>query len=387
MSLEFRDTDVVEVLKLLCNKAGLNLVVGKNVTGQVTLYLKEVPVEDALEVVLLASELAAERNGTILSVMSQRDYELAYGHPYKSRAVLRSVTPRYARVADVSRALIQVKSNLGRVVADEPSNTLILMDTPEAIGQMMDLVKAMDLPTATRVFGFSYGTVKAFSALLPDLLTKGVGRFSVDERTNKIAVTDFPYKLNEVEKMARAFDERSTEVLIEAKIIQVNLSDAYQFGIDWEALGRETITLKGMGSLGLASGGLLRVASPTSEGNKYRVIIEALRTYGDTKILSEPRLTVVNNQEAKILVGSKEPFVTKAVSQTGTGTAVTAETVTFLDIGIKLYVTPTIARDGFIQMKVRPEVSSKTGTLTTSEKNEIPIVETAEAETVLLVQD
>jgi len=116
-------------------------------------------------------------------------------------------------------------------------------------------------------------------------------------------------------------------------------------------------------------------------------VVEALRIYGDTRILSEPRITVVNNQEAKILVGSKEPYVTTQVSQTGTGTAVTAESVNFIDVGVKLFVTPTITRDGFVQMKIKPEVSSKTGSLTTGQKNEVPIVETAESETVLLVQD
>ena len=95
----------------------------------------------------------------------------------------------------------------------------------------------------------------------------------------------------------------------------------------------------------------------------------------------------MNNQEAKILVGSKEPYVTTQISQTGTGTAVTAESVNFIDVGVKLFVTPSIARDGFVQMKIRPEISSRTGTLTTAQKNEIPIVETTEAETVVMVED
>ena len=128
-------------------------------------------------------------------------------------------------------------------------------------------------------------------------------------------------------------------------------------------------------------------ASSASRGNNYEILVEALRTFGETKILSEPKITAINGQEAKILVGYKEPFVTQTVSQTGTGTAVTAEQVTFLDVGVKLFVTPTIARDGYVQLKIRPEVSSKTGTLTTAQKNEIPIVETSEVETQLLVKD
>lgn len=387
VTLEFRDTDVLEVLKLLAAKAGLNLVAGKNVTGAVTVFLTDVPVDDALEVVLAAGELAVERRGRVLTVMPQRDYELRYGQPYGDRRVVRNVTLHDAKAADVSRALTQMKSSVGRVIADEGTNTLVLMDTPDVVTQMAQLAAEMDKPMETHVFPMNYGTVKAFAPLVADVVTKGLATVSVDERTNQVMVRDYPERLLEVARLAKAFDERATEVLIEAKVVQVSLSDKFQLGIDWTALGQTGMTLKGLGALSLTSGARLTVASSARRGKDFDLLVEALRTYGDTKILSEPRLTVVNNQEAKILVGSKEPYVTKSVSQTGTGTAVTSEAVNFIDVGIKLYVTPTIMRDRFVLMKVRPEVSSKTGTLTTAEKNEIPIVETSEAETVLLIED
>jgi len=388
VTLQFQGVDIMEILKLLAEQAGFNLVAGKNVSGRVTLFVKEVDPWEALEVILAANELAYERKGQILTIMTQRDYELLHGQPYQDRRILKSIVPRYAKAADLSRALVQVKSNIGRVVADESTNTLILMDTPSLVEQMLNLIREMDQPLETRIFSLNYGTVKALNPILQDTLTKGVGKISVDERTNQVAVTDYPVKLEGLAKVIQAFDERATEVRIDATIVQVALSDKFQLGIDWETLARENINLKGMGALNLTSGGALKIAQASiSKGGDYKVLIEALRTFGETRILSEPRLTVVNNQEAKILVGSKEPYVTTAVSQTGTGTAVTSESVTFLDVGIKLFVTPTITRDRFVLMKVRPEVSSKTGTLTTSQKNEIPIVETAEAETVLLVED
>ena len=388
VTFQFQGVDIIEILKLLAEQSGLNLVAGKNVSGRVTLFLKEVDPWEALEVILAANELAYERKGKILAIMTQRDYELLYGQPYQDRRILKSIPLRYTKSADLSRALSQVKSNIGRIIADEATNTLILMDTPPLIEQMSRLIAELDQPVETRIFSPSYGTVKTLTPLLQEAMTKGVGRVSVDERTNQLAVTDYPAKLDDLERMVEAFDERSTQVLIEATIIQVVLSDKFQLGIDWEALARENVSIKGLGALSLTSGGILKVAqSSVSDQGDYKFLVEALRTYGKTKILSQPRLTVVNNQEAKILVGSKEPYVTKSTSQTGTGTAVTSETVTFIDVGIKLFVTPTITRDRFILMKVRPEVSSKTGTLTTSEKNEIPIIETTEAETVLLVED
>ena len=388
ITLQFQEVEIVEILKLLSEQAGFNLVAGRNVTGKVTLFVKEVDPWEALEVILAANDLAYERRGKILTIFSQRDYELLHGAPYQDRRVLKSILLRYAKAADLARALAQVKSNIGRVIADEASNTVILMDTPDLVEQMRKLTLEMDQPVETKIFSLNYGVVKSLGPVLQEAITKGVGRVSVDERTNQLAITDTPSRLEDLEKVIRAFDERSSEVLIDAKIVQVALSDKFQLGIDWEVLARENISIKGLNALNLTSGGMVKVAqAAVKDVGDYKALVEALRTFGDTKTLSEPRLTVVNNQEAKILVGSKEPYVTKAVSQTGTGTAVTSETVTFLDVGVKMFVTPTITRDRFVQMKIRPEVSSKTGTLTTSEKNEIPIIETAEAETVLLIED
>lgn len=388
VTLQFQGMEVVEVLKILAEQAGFDLVAGKNVSGRVTLFLKEVDPWEALEVVLAANELAYEKRGEILTIMTQRDFELLHGQPYADRRVLRSVPLRAAKAADVSRALAQVKSNIGRVVADEVTNTLILMDTPDLVEKMLAISRQMDQPVETRIFSLNNAPVKAVGALLQDSLTKGMGRISVEERSNQLAVTDYPAKLNEIARIIRAFDERSSEVHIDAKIVQVTLSDKFQLGIDWQAFLSKQLQLKGATALNLTTGGILTFDA--LQGTKHgssKLLVEALRTFGDTRILSEPRITVVNNQEAKILVGSKEPYVTTQISQSGTGTSITSETVNFIDVGVKLFVTPTISRDGFIQMKIRPEVSSKTSSLTTANKNEIPIVETAEVETVLLVED
>ena len=110
-------------------------------------------------------------------------------------------------------------------------------------------------------------------------------------------------------------------------------------------------------------------------------------TVGKTNILSNPRITVINNEEAKILVGSSEPYVTSETTTTASGPTTTAESVNFIEVGVKLFVTPTIHGDGYVTMKIKPEVSSRTGSITTSTNNEIPVVETSEAETTVMVKD
>lgn len=388
ITLQFQGMDIVEILKLLAEQAGFNIVAGRNVSGRVTLFVKDVDPWEALEVILAANELAYERRGNILTVMSQRDYELLHGTPYQDRRIVKLLTPRYAKAADLSRSLSQVKSNIGRVIADEATNTLILMDVPPMVEQMVKLVQEMDQPLESRIFSLNYSAVKALAPMLQEAVTKGVGKISIDERTNQVSITDYPAKLKEFAQLMQAFDERTREVLIDAKIVQVVLSDKFQLGIDWQYFLSKQLKLVGATALNLTGGGSATFnALDASKAGEAKIVLEALRAFGNTRILSEPRLTVANNQEAKILVGSKEPYVTTQISQTGTGTSVSAESVNFIDVGVKLFVTPTIARDNFISMKIRPEVSSKTGSLTTAQKNEIPIVETAETETVLLVED
>jgi type II secretory pathway component GspD/PulD (secretin) len=191
VTLSLQGVDILEVLKLLAEENGFNLVAGRNVSGRVTIFVKEVDPWEVMEVILVANELAYERHGQILTVMSQRDYELLYGQPYGDRRVLKTFVPRYVKVSDVSRALAQVKSNIGRVIADEGTNTLILMDTPSVADQMMRLVREMDRSLETRVYSLSYGTVKALEPILQESVTKGLGKASIDERTNRAVVTDY----------------------------------------------------------------------------------------------------------------------------------------------------------------------------------------------------
>ena len=107
---------------------------------------------------------------------------------------------------------------------------------------------------------------------------------------------------------------------------------------------------------------------------------------GKTKILSNPKIVAINNQEAKIHVGERQAYVTTTTT-TGSSTNTISEDVTFVDVGIQLSVTPTINDDGFIMMKVKPEVSSVTSILTTSTGNKIPIIDTALTETTVLIKD
>ncbi len=399
ISLDIKGMEITDVLKMLAGRAGINIVVGKNVNGRVTMFLKDVDVWDAFEIILLANELAYEKKGGIINVMTQRDYELIYGERYQDKKQAKVIRLLYARAIDLSKALNQIKSNIGRIVADEASNTLTLIDTPEKLNEMEAFIKSTDLPVQTRVFALNYAQADKISAKILESVTKGVGSVKVDERTNKIVVTDYPAKLEELATVITAFDEKTPQVLIDAQIIEINpQKDQFSMGVDWDYWLKKNVRFVGSMaapaitditdipnklSLGTAAAG-----EDISEKGQYKSVIDMLRVIGETKILSSPRIMALNNQEAKILVGTKEAYITSAVSQTDTA-SVTSQTVNFVDVGIKLYVTPTVNRDGFVTMKIKPEVSSaKTSDIISEgEVTQIPIVTTSESETTIMVKD
>ncbi|MFC1704076.1 secretin N-terminal domain-containing protein [Candidatus Omnitrophota bacterium] len=388
-TLELSGMDILAVLKLISKKSGLNIVAGKNVAGKVTIYLKEVEVWDALNIILSANNLAYEEKEGIIQVMTDRDYELLYGKKFGDKSKAKVINLRYAGAADLLPILNQMKSIIGKVMADEQSNTIVMIDTPDNLIDMERFIERVDVPVITKVFDLNYTKAEELEKQVSELLTKNVGTIKIDVRTNKIIIKDTPEKMKEVETIIGAFDERHKEVLIEAKIVKVILSDQYKMGVDWEYIFSKYHDLSFAGNFDILSSSekFGKVSIGTLETDDYTAFIEALNTIGETNTLSSPRITAINNEEAKILVGSTEPYVTSTTTTSASGPSTTAESVNFIEVGVKLYVTPTISKDNFITMKIKPEVSAVDRFLTTSNNNSIPIVETSEAETSVMVKD
>jgi type IV pilus assembly protein PilQ len=388
VSLDIKGMDIIDVLKMLGSKADLNMAIDKNVSGRVTVFLKDVSPEEALNVILASNDLVREKQGRIIRIMTAQDYEKAHGVPYRDFKAMLRIRLRYARPQDLFLVLNQMKSKLGAIIADESTAALVLFDTREKIKQMVAVIRQMDAPVATEIYDLNYARCEKIAEFLQSEVTKGPGEVKTDTRMNKVIVTDYVSKLKELKALISRLDEQTREVLIDARIVQVNLSDKTSLGIDWEYVLNKKLNVGAMfGQMITTTGNkwTIGTAAP-KDRNDYSAVIEALKTIGDTKILSSPRLTVTNNEQAKILVGSKQVYVTSSAIQSQTSTQ-TAEAVNFVDVGVKLFVTPTISPDGFVLLKIRPEVSSVVQTYKTSTGNLIPIVETSEAETTVLVED
>jgi type II secretory pathway component GspD/PulD (secretin) len=397
ISLDLRGMDIVEVLKFLAQKGSFNVVTGPDVQGRATLTLTDVTVRDALDIVLVSNGLAIERRGSILYVMSGTAYQDLYAHRYGDPRQSLIVQLKYANPAQVGALLGNLKSAVGRIVIDEPTATIAILDTPGILAQMQTLLAAIDLPTVqrqvpteTRVIPLQFAKAEDVKSQIESVLTPEVGQLRLDKRSNALVVTEVAAKLPQIEQLIKAFDARNRQVYIESSILSVTLRDEFDTGIEWNWVSESkdfpdvTIT----NSLPIASDATnaIKLVVGTVAENDVTATIKALHVFGDTKVLSSPHIAAMSGEDARILVGRREAFVTSTVTQ-AQSTASTAETIQFIDVGVKLFVTPTVSDSRFVTLKIRPEVSSVASTLKTSTGNTIPIVETTEAETRLMVQD
>lgn len=389
ISLDLKGVDVVELLKILSMKMDINIVPTKDVTGRVNVFLNNVTFEDALDIILISNGLAAVKEKNIITVMTMDKYTQLYGSKYNEPRKVRTLRLKHASPKDIAAALGQLKTEVGKVIVDEPSGTVILVDIPEALDLMERSVKTLDLPKETEVFELRYAKAEDVKNQLAGVLTPGSSMVEMDARTNKLAISDLPDKMKKIKKLIAEFDDETREVLIEAQIVQISLNDRTRFGIDWERLFdvgqlKDTAFKGKFPVTGLAA--FSQVSVGTLAANEFNVVIQALNSIAKTNILSRPRIAVVNNQEASILIGSKEVYFSQTQSQSSV-TTTTAESVNYVDVGVKLNVTPMITDDGFVVMKIRPEVSTVRETATSPLGSKVPVVETSQAETTVKVRD
>ena len=395
ISLDLKGMDIRDVLKVLSQKSGLNIVADKDVKGAVSLYLKDVDVMAALDVLVTTNDLAYEQEGLLIRIMPQNKYLKLHGKDFKDRTKTEIVKLKYADANDIAKVITKMKSKIGKVIPDSSSSTIVLIDNPYNIKSMKDVIAEVDVLLVTEVFSLDYGDAEAVQGKIEKMISDNVGSAKFDKRTNKIIVKDTQKKIDDIKKVIEAFDEKTRVVVIDANIIKVTLTDKYSYGIDWADIASlGDITLTGSSNLTTNLTGTTPSTLTVATATNYSTVISLLDTFGQTDVLSRPRITVADKEDAMILVGAKEVYVTSEVTTTSGGTYHTTDNVQFVDVGVRLTVTPEINSEGYIRMKIRPEVSDTDATKTViltnpdgSTRSIIPHVTTSEAETTLLVKD
>ena len=303
VTLQFRDAPTKMVFEVLARQTGINFILDKDVKsdGKTTIFVQEVPIDEAIDLVLDQNNLARQILSSNMVLIypntpaKQKDYEEQIVHTF----YLTNAVPK-----DVEGML---KSMLGakNLFVDERTSVVVMRDTPEAVRMAEKLVASIDVPE-------------------PEVL---------------IAV--------EVLEIARSR-------LLDLGITLPGAITASATSVAGAA--------SSAGASGLVLSDLSHQNSNTIAISSVSATLNALQTVGNTNTLASPRLRARNKEKAKILIGSRVPVITSSTALLSSGTA-SSSSVQYLDVGLTLEVQPTVYLDGDVAIKIGLEVSSITNTV------------------------
>ena len=389
ISLDLKGVDINELFKILSEKSGMTIITTPEVKGRISVFMDNLTFTDALDVITTMQNLAYDTKGKVTKVMTAAEYEKGFGKKFGERKETKTIRLNYAKPANVMNVINTLKSDVGKIVSDDSTGTIIITDAPQTVRVIEDTIAQLDQPLESAVFDINYAKSADIKSYLNDLITPGLGQVIIDERSAKVVVTDLPQRLARIKRLMEEFDEQSRQVLISGEIVEVVFDDQFQSGVTWETIftqaGEQKLDLIGNFPVSSTLSSYGKINLGVLANDNYNVILTLLDQYSTTRVVTRPRIVAVNKEEAKLLVGTREAYVTSSQSQAET-TTVTSESVQFIDVGVKLSVVPTIGSDGFITMKIKPEVSTVTDTLTTPAGSIVPIVSTSQAETVVKIK-
>lgn len=279
----------------------------------------------------------------------------------------------YLRNSNIENAvkLLCLTNQLEQRVID--ANTLLLY--PNTPAKQKDYQ-----PLSVRSFYLSNGSVKDVANTLKAILkTRDV---VIDEKLNLLIMRDTPAAIRLAEKLVALHDVAEPEVMLEVEILEIKRSRLVDLGVRWpdsatltplSASGGETLTLEDLRNLDRSTTGV-SISSLT---------VNAAQQDSDANILANPRIRARNREEAKILIGERVPNITT----TATSTGFVSESVTYVDVGLKLNVEPTIYPNNEVAIDIALEVSNIINQLQTQSGSLAYQIGTRTASTVLRLRD
>jgi type IV pilus assembly protein PilQ len=322
ISLDFKDIDMADVLRLIAEVSDLNVIAGEEVAGKVTIRLVDVPWDQALDVILLTKGLGFVRVGNVL------------------------------RIAPAE------------ILKQEEEARL---QERRALEELEDL--------AVKLQPVNYADVKQVKGTVQRLLSSR-GTVDVDQRTNTLILKDIPSVIDEATALIKAIDTQTPQVLIESKIVEASLDFAREFGTTWGFGAQPLVDAFDPGSAQRQDLGSDAFRLHNSEGSSFfgnnaqfinpltagptalfniagflldeklnlELQLQAAEINGDGKVISSPRVVTLDNVKATIEQGVSIPFQT---FENGDAQ------LEFVDAVLKLDVTPHITADRSIIMKVK----------------------------------
>ena len=296
VSLTASDEELRDILRIIADHHGLNLVIGPDVEGPVTVDIQGAKLSEVLDGILGVAGFHWHRSGNLLYVTS---------------TVKETVDPKVQ----------------GRRVQVYPLNYVSSSDIEPVVTRMLS----------------SIGTVFSSQAVSDDQL-----------RTRELLIVeDIDAAHERISQCIAQLDVQPRQVLVEAHVLQIDLGDEERCGVNLRGLARLSRTKMILEGSGFAE------EDPEGPSIAFRIdgtdvkhLIEAIHANTNSRTLASPKVSVVNRQMAKVQIGQRLPYAVATTTQTAT-----IQNVQFLDVGIVLEVTPVITSDGNILMTVLPKVS------------------------------
>jgi type IV pilus assembly protein PilQ len=359
ISLDFKDADLANVFRIIAEVSNLNIITTDDVKGKVSVRLINVPWDQALDIVLKAKGLGVSQEGNVLRI-----------------APLTTLRGEDKARLDARKEVEKLQASLEGVIETIPVN---------------------------------YGKASDLQNKIKDLLSEG-GKIQIDDRTNTIIIRDLRKNVEDVKSLVATLDTATPQVLIEARIVEVDTSFTRELGVQWggswknggatqigvtgiqdstgASIPGQTLTNTtpfgasttppnfavnlpasvGVGSGGGISFGILR------DNLRLDLSLSALESSGKGKVVSSPKVVTIDNKEAVIEQGTQIPYST--VSASGTNTQ-------FVDATLSLKVTPHITPEGSVIMKLEAKNDSQGAVGATGQ----PAINKKKATTEVLVRD
>ena len=340
ISIDFRNTPIDDVIRIMAEQADVDIIKSPKVVGNVTATLTDVPLEEVLNNILAAHGYGYVAGKNMIRIASVEEID-----EESERLVSKIYRITYADVTEVEKALKKFISNLGSL--------------------------------------------------------------SSNPGTSNIIVTDTEARIRAIDTFVEEIDRITPQILVEARIYDITSQDTLDLGVQWQA-GRNTVygsgtsgTTDGTGLItglgtnptnpphpfitglfsnstsktGSSDTGVLRLGL-LNDAIDIDVILKAQQEIVSAKLLANPRILVLDNETALFDIVREIPY-----TETSTTGNTATETVKFKNVGVKLEVTPHVAKDGMIRLHVQPEFGVHVGT------TDPPAVDTRKVDTIALVKD
>ena len=354
-----KNADIVNVLRLLSDVSGENIVAGDEVSGSISIKLNNVPWDRALDTILSTKGYGRIRTNNIIRVAKletlRRERELELARRKAAAAVektaIKLINVNYADSSEIINQLQSIVTERGKVQQDSRTNTIIVEDVISNLDRVVELTKRLDRQTPQVLI--EARIVEASSSSVEELGIQWGGSGG-----------------------ASAADGTSTGLVFPGDIaVEGAASDAGTVTSGTYSPSRYAVNLPA--AVGTGAGGGIGMVFGSAGGSQLLALrLTAMEESGTGKIISSPRITTLDNRTARIAQGIDIPIST--VSQNGTDTK-------FIPANLELEVTPHVTNDGSILMKIKTEKNEPDFARTGASGD--PTIVKKFAETEVLVSD